>query len=236
MTELQIATNALARHLRQYFVPYGNPPQLPHWQIPCSEAEHANHDHPLKGFTNRFEWLIGDPDKDQLLMGALEKFEILRKTSALLKRVQLLVETKQCSAHYRIVWQRLLVAQCLHCVSLSYLEGTAGPDGPVVDRQFFAGAFSAAVDQQMVADLIEASHVGRTGKRKKQQGKSGTAQLSELQKAAKRLREEPMPNGAQRSFGQIADELNVMGFKKRDGSPHDYDSAKAAYGAAVNKR
>jgi hypothetical protein len=51
----------------------------------------------------------------------------------------------------------------------------------------------------------------------------------------KNLREEVMPGGVQRTFGQVADELNTKVFRKRNGEPHDYDSAKAAYQAAAQK-
>jgi hypothetical protein len=59
--------------------------------------------------------------------------------------------------------------------------------------------------------------------------------LSPLEAEALRLREEPAPDGKQRTFGQVADELNRLGFVKRDGQPHDYDSAKAAHRNAEAK-
>lgn len=59
--------------------------------------------------------------------------------------------------------------------------------------------------------------------------------LSELEAAALRLREELPSDGEQRTFGQVADELNKQGFVKRNGSPHDYNSAKAAYRNASGK-
>lgn len=60
--------------------------------------------------------------------------------------------------------------------------------------------------------------------------------LSELEVAAKRLREEILPNGKQRTFGQVADALNDQGLRKRNGKPHDAASAKAAYRNATAKR
>lgn len=59
--------------------------------------------------------------------------------------------------------------------------------------------------------------------------------LSELQAAAKQLREERLSGGRQRTFSQVAKELNARGFQKRNGSPHDYFSAKAAYQHATHK-
>jgi hypothetical protein len=44
--------------------------------------------------------------------------------------------------------------------------------------------------------------------------------LTEFQAAAKRLREEVLPDGKRRSFGKVARELNALGFTKRDGKPH----------------
>lgn len=59
--------------------------------------------------------------------------------------------------------------------------------------------------------------------------------LTELEAAALRLREEKAPDGKQRTFGQVADELNRLGFRKRNGDECDYDSAKAAYRNAAAK-
>jgi hypothetical protein len=61
-------------------------------------------------------------------------------------------------------------------------------------------------------------------------------ELSELEAAAWQLREERLPNGEQRTFGQIADRLNKLGFSQRGGKPHSYQSAKAAYHRAAGKQ
>jgi hypothetical protein len=59
--------------------------------------------------------------------------------------------------------------------------------------------------------------------------------LTELEAAALRLREEHDSDGKQRSFGQVADDLNRLGLRKRNGDEHDYDAAKAAYRNATAK-
>jgi hypothetical protein len=60
--------------------------------------------------------------------------------------------------------------------------------------------------------------------------------LSPLEEAAWQLREERLPDGRPRTFGQIALDLNRQGFTKRGGEPHDYQSAKAAYHRAADKQ
>lgn len=64
---------------------------------------------------------------------------------------------------------------------------------------------------------------------------SQSKKITPLEDAAKRLRDEVLPNGRQRSFGQVADALNDLGFKKRSGKPHDSNSAKAAYYRAAGR-
>ena len=68
------------------------------------------------------------------------------------------------------------------------------------------------------------------------QAPAKVSQLTPLESAALELRDEQLSDGKLRSFGQVADQLNARGFKKKNGSPQDYHSAKAAYRRAAAKQ
>jgi len=100
--------------------------------------------------------------------------------------------------------------------------GNAAPLAQITINLFHASVM--AIDIAILAD----SSVPSLSKR--QPAKT----LTDVEEAVKTLRE-PLPDGTRRSFGVIADELNRQGFKKRDGTPHDYDSAKATFRRAAGK-
>ncbi len=65
---------------------------------------------------------------------------------------------------------------------------------------------------------------------------SGAKKLTKLEMTVVRLREETLANGEHRTFGQVAAELNRLGFKKRSGQPYDNYAAKAVYKGAAAKK
>jgi hypothetical protein len=157
-SELLVAVRRLVRRLRRFFLPHGHPPEPPIWQVQCSAKEHAYENHPLKRSKANFGWLLGNPDGDQVLTYALEKFEPLRKTAAALKRVGTLIEaTDQSSAHFRAIWKALLDAPWAQ--GLSRKTRHLSWEDKNKSDEFYIGFTAATVDQQLLADLIEAAHL-----------------------------------------------------------------------------